>query len=255
MTVSFNLERPILQDLRVRQAIAYAMDRQQYLDLILFGQGRVAEAPVSSGIQWAHATGLAMPSFDRAKAAQLLDEAGWKASADGPRTAAGVSGVEDGTPLTISFLHFPSFARYGELLRAQLAEVGIDLTLTPLDPPVFAETVFTARNFDTNIISYCNGPDPEIGVRRMFDSAQIGKVPFSNAAGYRNAKVDGLFDQAQQTVDLGARGALYRQIQEQVVADQPYVWVVETSGVRAFRLPCRGFVPYARFAEAATCGP
>jgi peptide/nickel transport system substrate-binding protein len=255
MTVGFNLDRPILQDVRVRRAIAHAIDRQQYVDRILFGQGRVAEAPISSGIAWAHATGLAMPAFDTAAAAALLDEAGWKAADGGIRTASGVAGVADGTPLDIDFLHFPSFARYGELLRAQLGAVGIDLTLKPLDPPVFADTVFKARDFDTNIISYCNGTDPEIGVRRMYVSSQIGPVPFSNAAAYRNADVDTLFDQAQQTIDRDERAKTYRQIQEQVVEDQPYVWVVETSGTRAYRLPCTGFTPYAQFAESATCAP
>ena len=255
MTMSFNLDRPALQDVRVRKAIAAAIDRQQYVDKILFGQGRVAAAPISSGISWAHASGLPMTEFDKGRAESLLDEAGWKAGADGKRVASGVAGVEDGTPLTMDFLHFPSFGRYGELLRSQLGEVGIDLALKPLDPPVFAETVFTKREFDTNVISYCNGPDPEIGVRRMYDSAQIGPVPFSNAAAYRNPEVDSLFAEAQQTVDTAQRAALYRQIQEKVVADQPYAWLVETSGVRAYRLPCTGFQPYAQFAQAATCAP
>lgn len=196
-----------------------------------------------------------MPAFDSTAAAASLQEAGWVAGGDGTRTASGVEGVDDGTPLTLDFLHFPAFSRYGELLRTQLAAVGIDLTLEPLDPPVFAETVFTKRDFDTNIISYCNGPDPEIGVRRMFDSRQIGPVPFSNAAAYSDPAVDALFDEAQQTVDLTARGEIYRKIQETVVAAQPYVWMVETSGVRAYRSPCTGFQAYAQFAQAATCAP
>ena len=135
------------------------------------------------------------------------------------------------------------------------AVVGIDLTLEPLEPPVFVETVFTNRDFDTNIIAYCNGPDPEIGVRRMFDSRQIGPVPFSNAAAYSDPSVDALFDDAQRIVDRTARGAIYRTIQEAVVAAQPYVWIVETSGVRAYRTPCTGFQAYAQFAQAATCVP
>ena len=129
------------------------------------------------------------------------------------------------------------------------------MALKPLDPPVFADTVFKARDFDTNIISYCNGTDPEIGVRRMFVSSQIGPVPFSNAAAYRNPEVDALFDQAQQTFGAVPRTKIYRQIQEQVVKDQPYVWLVETAGTRAYRLACMGFAPYAQFAEAATCRP
>ncbi len=90
-------------------------------------------------------------------------------------------------------------------------------------------------------------------MRRMYDSAQIGPVPFSNAAAYRNAEVDGLFADAVATIDLEERGALYRQIQEIVAAELPYLWIVETDSTRAYRASCQGFLPYAQFAEAASC--
>ena len=253
MTVSFNLERPIMADLRVRQAIAHTLNRDQFLERVLFGQGQVAAAPISSGIPWAHAEGLDMPANDPAEAERLLDEAGWQREGDGTRTAAGVEGVDDGTPLAFTFVHFPTFSAYGELLRAQLREVGMDVTLVPLEPPVFAEQVFTARDFDTNIISYCNATDPEIGVRRMYHSSNIGEVPFSNAAAYRNDEVDRLFDEAQRTIDLEQRGALYRQIQEIAVAELPYFWIVETVGTRAYRSSCSDFQPSGHFAKTASC--
>jgi len=252
MTVSFNLDRPITQDVAVRQAIASALDRDAFVERVIFGQGQVAQAPISSGIPWAHGD-VDLPAYDPAAADALLTEAGWGREGDGVRTASGVEGVEDGTALAIGFTHFPSFNAYGELLRAQLAEVGIEVTQVPLDPPVFAETVFTERDFDTNIISYCNGNDPEIGVRRMFDSAQIGPVPFSNAAGYSNPEVDALFDEARGVVDPSERTPIYQQIQEIVVADLPYFWIVETTGSRVFSSACTGFQPYGLFAEAASC--
>src|SRR5262249_1204810 len=153
-------------------------------------------APISSELSWAHASGLQLPRFDRAEADRLLDAAGWRREGDGPRAARGVAGVAEGSRLAIDFLHFPAFAKYGELLRQQLGQAGSGVTPKPLEPAVFAPVVFKDRNFDTNVISYCNGPDPEIGVRRMYDSAQIGPAPFTNAAGYRNANVDRIFDQA-----------------------------------------------------------
>ncbi len=59
MTLSFNLERPRMADLHVRQAFAHAIDREQILRLVIFGQGRVAAAPISTGIGWAHLRGRA----------------------------------------------------------------------------------------------------------------------------------------------------------------------------------------------------
>jgi peptide/nickel transport system substrate-binding protein len=254
MTVSFNLERPALREPRVRRAIAHAIDRAPFLSQILFGEGKVATAPISSELEWAHAKGLALPRLDRAEAERLLDASGWRKEADGLRMARGVAGVPDGTRFTIDFLHFPAFAKYGELLRQHLGAVGIAVTPKALEPAAFAPVVFKDRNFDTNVISYCNGPDPEIGVRRMYHSSQIGPAPFTNAAAYRHPKVDALFDEAARTIDRTARGRLYRQIQEIVVQDLPYVWLVETPTTRAWRATCGGFRPWTGlFAETAYC--
>jgi peptide/nickel transport system substrate-binding protein len=254
MTVSFNLDRPALKDVRVRRAIAHALDRDAFLRQVIFGEGKVAAAPISSEIAWAHAAGVRMPSLDRAEAERLLDAAGWKKEREGVRVARGVAGVPDGTRLTVDFLHFPTFSKYGELMRQQLAAVGIDVTLRPLEPAVFAPTVFKDRNFDTNVISYCNGPDPEVGVRRMYHSSQIGPAPFTNAAGYRNERVDLLFDQASRTVDGARRGEIYRQVQEILVQELPYAWLVETPTTRAWAARCGGFRAWTGlFAEAAYC--
>lgn len=254
MTVSFNLDRPMFQDVRLRRALGQALDREQFLERVIFGQGRVAQAPISSGIPFAHASGLeGMPTFDRAAAEKLLDEAGWVRDGQGTRTARGVEGVPDGTPLAFGFMHFPTFSAYAQLLRAQWGEVGVDLTLTPLEPPVFADTVFKAREFDTNIVSYCNGLDPEIGVKRMYVTSNIAPIPFSNSSAYRNPTVDQLFDKARTTVDEAGRTKVYRDLQEQLVRDLPYLWLVETEANRVFTKQCSGFSPAGHFAETASC--
>lgn len=241
MTISFNLDNPIFQDARVRKAIALALERERFLEQILFGQGKVAEAPISGGIPWAHAQGLDMPQFDPEQATALLDEAGWKEQGDGARVADGVDGVSDGTKLVFDFLHFPTFDKYGELVRQQLDEVGIEVTQRPMEPAVFAPKVFEDRAFDTNVISYCNSSDPEIGVRRMYDSGQIKPIPFTNSSAYSNPEVDALFEQASQKLALDERGALYRDFQEIVVDELPYYWLVETVATRAYDAACSGF--------------
>lgn len=255
MTMGFNLEQPIVADVDVRRAIAHALDREAFVERVLFGAGQVPRAPIHSNIDWASADDARFPEHDLEEAARLLDEAGWERDGDGTRVASGVEGVDDGTAFEIDFLHFPTFIEYGELLRSQLAEVGIDVELRTLEPPVFIEAVFEDRDFDTNIISYCQSADPEIGVRRMFDSEQIGPTPFSNAAAYENPEVDALFEEAVRTVDREERGELYRQMQRIVVEDLPYIMVTEPLWTAGHASRCSGFKPYNQFAEQARCEP
>jgi peptide/nickel transport system substrate-binding protein len=244
MTVGFNLERKALADIRVRRAFALAVDRDRLRSDVIFDQGRVADAPISSGIGFAHAAGALAPfKRDPAAANKLLDEAGL------------VLG-EDGVRLKFDMVHFPQFSRYSEAMRQDLAEIGVRLVPRPLDRAATIEAVFTARDFDTTLISYCNGLDPEIGVRRMYVSSNIGKVPFSNAAAYRNPEVDRLFDEAAALSEPAARGEAYRRIQEILTRDLPYWWLVETDFTVANRVGFGGFEPWrGQFAERARVKP
>lgn len=240
MTLSFNLQRDRLANVKVRQALVAAIDRRQMLDLVIFGQGRVASAPISSGIRWAHLPG-ALDGYrsDPKEANQLLDEAGLARGADGHR-------------LSLDIVHFPAFARYSELMRQQLAAAGVSLKARMQDPAAFVTTVFTQRDFDLALISYCNGADPEIGVTRMYVSSSIGTVPFSNAAAYRSPEIDGLFVKAAGTVDQTVRTQAYHAIQRRVAADLPYWWLVETDFTVAHRDTFQGFTPWSgQFGERA----
>lgn len=252
-TLGFNLDRSWTRDLRVRRAVAHAVNRGQIVERILFGEGRAADAPISSRIGFAHASGLPVPAWDTVRAGRLLDAAGWRRRGGGTRAAHGVAGVGNGTLFVVDLKVLPSQANYGDLLRAQLRAVGIDVRVQPLEQAVFSQVVFTKRDFDLGIGAYCNGTDPEIGVRRMLVSSSIAPVPFSNMAGYRNPVVDSLFERAASALDPGERRNFYRAIQEIAVRDQPYVWLAETVGTRAYNSRCRGFGPSAHFLAGARC--
>lgn len=240
MTLVFNLDRPALQEPRLRAAIARAVDRERMVADILFGRGRVAAAPIASGIPWAHdAQALADIAHDPAEAARLLDDAGL---APGP----------DGVRLTLDIVHFPAFQRYADALRQDLDALGIALESRALDRAGTVEAIYLQRDFDTGLISYCHGLDPEIGFRRTLASDAIGPVPFSNGAGFSDPEVDALFARAVATVDLEARGAIYAEIQAIAARDLPYWWLVETDSLSAFRADLEGFTMWSgQFAEAA----
>ncbi len=233
MTLGFNLDRPATGTLALREAFAIGLDRAQMLDRVQFGQGRVADAPIASGIGWAHAPGaLGAWRHDVSKANHRLD-------------AAGLARGTDGVRATLDIVHFPAFARWSEMLRQQLAPLGVALRPRMMDPAALAQTVFARRDFDLTLISYCNGSDPEIGVRRMVHSAAVGNVPFSNAAGYRSAEVDALFDRAAALQDDAARGVSYRAAQAILARDLPYLWLIETDFTAAWRDDFADFAPWS----------
>ncbi|MEW5835637.1 MAG: hypothetical protein ACOZJZ_01320 [Pseudomonadota bacterium] len=158
--------------------------------------------------------------------------------------------------LALELTHFPTFNRLGEVIRGNLARVGIKLTQRPLDRAAFIEAVFGQRSFDLNIISYCNGADPDSGVRRMYVSNNIGNIPFSNAAAYRNPEVDRLFAAAAESDNVDERARHYAAIQRIVADDLPYWWLAETVGTSAWRARTDGWQPWSgQVAERAWMRP
>ena len=87
----------------------------------------------------------------------------------------------------------------------------------------------------------------------MYDSAQIGPVAFSNSSAYRNPEVTKLFEAAATRDSTTTRSGIYHKIQEILVEDLPYIWLVETTSTRVYQSTCSGFSESGHFAEAASC--
>ena len=223
-----NLSRPPFGDLRVRRAIAMALDRQFIVDHVYFGQGRPATGPISHLLAWAYTPDVRQYPHDVAAAARLLDEAGLTAGRNGER-------------FTITFTHANTQQRLAQAVREQLKAVGMTVNLETLDFNAAVDRVYVKKNFDLGMASYCNGADPDIGVRRVYVSSNIGPLPFSNGAGYRNPRIDELFDDASRLADRDARRVRYVEIQRILAEDVPYFWIIDSEGLRAYRTAFTGF--------------
>jgi peptide/nickel transport system substrate-binding protein len=229
-TIIPNLERKPLDKLEVRQALNLAIDRERMVTQTLFGQGRSARGPIASTM-WAFDSSL--PAFQRdvSKANALLDSAGLSKQASGPR-------------FSLTAVFPTTMARPAEILKDNLADVGVALELKMVDFNEANQTVFIKREFDLGYASYCNGPDPEVGVRRAYDSTNIKPVLFSNGAAYKNPRVDALFTQAVAEVDRQKRSALYAEVQKLIVADLPYFWLYESESSFAHRSDIKDLRPW-----------
>ncbi len=212
----FNLDRPYIRELKVRQAIAHAIDRNAILQTAWYGYGIAAPGPISPRLKRYFAADLPEYPLDLVRANRLLDEAGFARDASGVRFE-----------LTHDFLPYgPAFKRVADYLKQAFAKIGIRLTIRSQDFATYIKRVYTDRDFDTVNAWLSNGYDPT-GVQRYFWSKNFQKgLPFSNTAHYDNPAVDQLLESAAVEPDLGQRVALYRELQHRIVADLPEIDLV-----------------------------
>ncbi len=236
---------PILGDLRVRRAMAHALELDVYVEQVLQDDGgEAATSPISSQIEWAH-TEAPIPAFDRDEARRLLDEAGWESPGEGETR------MKDGEPLVIDMSSFdPDLMTK---IAQDLSAVGIETQVQEVDPAGMTD-LYSGREFDTLVVSNCQLTDPEVGVSRYYVSAAITGAPFTNGAGYNSPEVDQLFNRGAQELDESKRGVFYEQAQKQIAEDLPYLWLLETVSVRAHTEDCKDLRAYTgHFAEVAYC--
>jgi peptide/nickel transport system substrate-binding protein len=217
LVVEINHRRKELADLKVRQAIAHAIDKDFVVKTIFLGYAAAATGPVPRNDPQFYTADVPAYPFDVAKANALLDEAGY------PRG-------ENGTRFALKLLPAPYFnetKQFGDYLRPALAEIGIDAELVNNDSAAHQQAVYTDHAFDLAIAPPVFRGDPAISTTILVQSGIPAGVPFSNQGGYVNAELDALIAKAAETIDAEARTALYRDFQKQVAADLPLINVAE----------------------------
>jgi peptide/nickel transport system substrate-binding protein len=219
MLMEVNLRKPPLNDVRVRQAIAHAIDRARMTQVVWLGYGQPAFSPIPSQVTTFHSTDLPKYEFNPEKAKKLLDDAGLKPGPNGMRFK-----------ITHDFIPFGSeYQRTGEFIKQQLSRVGIDVELRSQDLPSFLRRAYTEYDFDTTSLYYGAFADPTQGVQRLFWSKAIQKgVVFTNNTGYNSPEMDRVLESAQGENDPVKRKALYLEMQRIAMTDLPVIPLMET---------------------------
>jgi peptide/nickel transport system substrate-binding protein len=213
--LALNLKRKPYDDVRVRQALAYAIDKEFIVKQLQQSTTKVATGPIAQGSPF-YSDKVEIYKIDLKKSAALLDAAGLKADGAGKRFA-----------MTLDYLpNTPDNSQtVAEYLRAQLKKVGVEVTVrTSPDFPTWAKRVSTG-DFDATMDGAFNYGDPVIGVHRTYLSSNIKPgVIWSNTQSYSNPKVDELLAQATIERDIEKRKKLYADFQRQVVQDLPVIF-------------------------------
>ena len=236
--LSFNFRDPRLRDLRVRQAIAYSIDRNTIVNTMLRGAGRIATGLLSPE-NWAYDGNVTTYSYDPQKAGQLLDQAGYPAGRNGMRG------------LRFEFKTTPEGVRMGEVFQAMLQRVGIELTIRSLDFAAYYAEI-QAGGFDLTSLQWVGINDPN-SYYMIFDSKKIPPHGM-NRSYYSNPTMDRLVEAGMSTVDLDARKKIYSQVQQLAADELPYVslWWVDNVAVMNRRLEGFDAYPNGSFRSLAT---
>jgi peptide/nickel transport system substrate-binding protein len=214
----FNLRNKPLSDLKVRQAISYALDRDEIVKKALFGEGKIAHSFINSGLSWVYeGESDVYRTVDLDKANALLDQAGYPRNAEGKRF-----------DLRVAWATGRDYeGRGAEILKDNLAKVGINVTIEASDRASYIDKVFKQWDFDMAFQLFTTGPDPTISVTPRYHTKQIKRIPFVNGMGYSNPALDKIFDEESSVVDRAKRAGMWKKAQQILFADLPALPIFE----------------------------
>ncbi len=218
--IDLNLDNPILADPRVRRALLHGLDRQAISDQLFEGRQPVAHSNVNP-LDWVHADDTPRYPYDPAKAAALLDEAGWAKGAGGVRRNAA------GEPLTLEIMTTAG-NRTRELveqvLQSQWKQLGIDARIRNQPARVFFGQTVSERKFPA-MAMFAWISAPESVPRTTLHSDHI-PTPDNNWAGqnytgFSNAEMDDLIEQIEVELDRDKRREMWRRLQHIYAEELP----------------------------------
>lgn len=227
--VGLNLIDPILRDRRVRQALAYALDRATIIAAILNGLAQPANGFLPPG-HWAEARPITAYPYDPARARRLLDEAGYP-DPDGP-------GPRPRFTLLFKTSQNEQSRRVAEVLQQQWREVGVGVEIRQYEWGTFYADI-KAGNFQLYTLQWVGIADPDF-YHDVFHSASVPPNG-ANRGRYANPEVDRLTEEGRRTLDPARRATLYRRVQQILADDLPMIPLWHPDNIVVMRRQVQGF--------------
>ena len=213
--IGFNLNRTPFDDVEVRKAFTYGIDREEIIDRVYWGYGGSTDGWYSQSHAWAFNPNAVLPNYDPEMAETILDDAGYPEGPGGIRFTAELSLAG---PIT-------GFLDVSAVMKEQLLKIGIDLVIVPMDFTTWVEKACRRHDFDISLRGYNIGPDPD-KIRAFLTPGVL-----YNFMGYNNTEVMQLFEEGVLTTDIEERQEIYWSMQEILKEDIPYIMIVEPAQI------------------------
>jgi peptide/nickel transport system substrate-binding protein len=227
--LGFNLTAPEVQDLRVRQAIAHAIDVEEIIRFRLEGHAAPATGLLSP-VNWFHSLPGQAYAYDPAKATALLEAAGHKdPDGDGPQTR---------IQLELKTSNNAQVTGIARIIQAQLAKVGIGLALKSYEWGTFYGDI-KSGNFQLTSMRWVGVTEPDF----YYDIYHSSQIPPAgrNRGRYRSAEMDRLVAEGRVTTDPEARKQIYAQVQDLAAKELPYISLWHPNNISVVHQRVQGY--------------
>jgi peptide/nickel transport system substrate-binding protein len=230
--MGFNLKRKPFDDVRVRQAINYAIDKQEIIDGVLLGLGEPVASPYKPGTRWSNPKLKPYP-YDPNKARALLREAGF-ADTNG-------DGIleKDGKPFSFEILTNQNKEREmtAVLIQRRLKEVGIEVNIRVLEWASFLGRFIKPKQFDAVVLGWSLSLDPD--QYGIWHSSQQAPGQF-NFISYSNPQADKLLEAGRIELNPDKRMKIYHAFSKILLEDSPVIYLSAGYGLSAIHKRVKG---------------
>jgi peptide/nickel transport system substrate-binding protein len=216
--MGYNLSDPRFQDVRVRRAINYAVNKEEIIDAIFFGLAKITTGPFIQD-SWAYNNNVRPAPYDPVEARRLLSEAGW-VDTDGDGWV-----EKDKKEFEFTVLVNQGNAerqRTAELMQKQLKDAGIRMKIRVIEWSSMISEFIEKRRFDAVLMGWFLSRDPDC--YDIWHSSKTRQGEF-NFVGYKNERVDTLLEEGRRTFDQSKRAGIYHEIHKLIYEDQPYLFL------------------------------
>lgn len=206
--LGFNLRNKKFQDKRVREALSLAINRQEMVDILFFGHGKVCNGPFLPG-SFAFNEKIKQTKQDLKKAKQLLKEAGYDEK--NPFSFEIVTNTGNEIRLNAALI-----------IQYQLAKIGVNAKIKVMEWQAFLNTIVHPRKFETVLLGWSLALMPDAYPLWHSDSDKLGRF---NLVGYRNSEVDELIEKGALTIDQEELSNIYKKLFKLISEDLPYLFL------------------------------
>ena len=215
---AFNLARPLFKDIKIRKALAHAINKSELVQAVVMGLGSEATGPFLP-LSWAYNPAVKDFECDPELAKSILAEAGWLDSdSDGVLDKGGKP--FEFTLITNQGNKMRSLS--AEIIQQQLKKAGIRMHIRIIEWSTFIKNFVDKKDFDAMILGWTTAPDPD--QFSIWHSSQKKEGQF-NFISYENARVDAILEEGRRTFDLEKRKKLYQEMHRIVHDDLPYIFL------------------------------